>query len=146
MACYTRQKRGATPLLVQRVELGGLGDTDDVAVVTDARPLHDAVRPAECAQRVERSIAPECRDARRVPRTVDEAGDESRVADAGGAIARAVEVVEIADRVARRGYAAFLQHRDARVRWDLRIVTAARHRSDGDDDCRERNVSHEILR
>ena len=103
VACHARQKGSAAPFFVQRVERGGLADAGDDAVVADAGPLHDAVRPAERPQCVEHCAVPERGDARRVAGPVHEACDQAAIADAGCTVARAAKRRQVGDGVARFG-------------------------------------------
>src|SRR5205823_6306569 len=82
MSGDTRQERGTAPLFMQCVERRGLAKARDHSIAADAGPLHDAVRSAECAERVECTAAPEGGDSGRIARTVYEAGDKPVAADA----------------------------------------------------------------
>jgi L-aspartate oxidase len=85
-------ERGAAPVLVERIALGGLGDADDRALGVDAGPLGIAVGPPERTERGELAVAPERGLAGGVAGIVGEAGDPpgiaDPVADAGGTAQR----------------------------------------------------------
>src|SRR5437773_1388520 len=86
MAGHAGEKRRATPLFPQWVEVGSLGDAYDRALVVEPGPNHAAVarwtvRPPERAEVAYRSVAPQGRMPGVVPGQVGEARYPAAIVD-----------------------------------------------------------------